>query len=83
MSTRKCLLGVFGIAALVAGMLVFSVGEGYSSNWARWFFGPLLWFIGGALVIAWIAGAIYTAKANGPYAGVERRSPARAVRKVN
>lgn len=81
MSIRKCLLGIFGVIALVAGILVFATGDGYSSNWMRWFFGPLLWFVGGALVIGWVAGVLCSKRIE-PYTGVERRVSARAANKA-
>lgn len=81
MSVRKCVLGILGVAALVAGAFVFNAGQGYSSNWLRWFFGPLLWFVGGALVIGWVAGVLCS-KRQEPYAGVERRRSARAANKA-
>ncbi len=52
------LLGLFGIAALLAGFFVYVAGSDFSTNWARWFFGPLLWFVGFALVIGWIVQTI-------------------------
>ncbi len=52
------LLGIFGITALLAGFFVFGAGPEFSSNWARWFFGPLLWFVGFALVVGWIVQSI-------------------------
>lgn len=81
MSIRKCLLGIIGVFALVVGILVFAAGEGYSSNWVRWFIGPLLWFVGGALVIGWVAGVLCR-KHIEPYTGVERRRSASAANKA-
>lgn len=75
MSVKRYLLGVIGLAALVAGGFVFDAGQGYSSNWMRWFFGPLLWFVGGALIIGWVAGMAF-AKRIETYTGVERRKSA-------
>lgn len=51
------LLGLFGVAALVAGFFVFGAAQ-ISTNWARWVFGPLLWFVGFALVVGWIVQTI-------------------------
>ncbi len=82
MSLRKGLLGMAGALALVAGVLLFAAGGGYSSNWARWFFGPLLWFLGGALVIASIAGELSARRAE-RYTGVERRRSGRAAKKAS
>lgn len=82
MSVRKCLLGIVGVLALLAGMLVFAAGEGYSSSWVRWTFGPLLWFVGGALVIGWVAGVLCSKRVE-PYTGAERRRSARAAHKAS
>jgi hypothetical protein len=51
-------LGAFGMAALIAGFFVFGASHEFSTNWARWFFGPLLWFVGFALVVGWIVQTI-------------------------
>ncbi len=45
--------GLVGAAALVAGMLLFIIGPDFATHWARWVFGPLLWFVGCALIICW------------------------------
>jgi putative Mn2+ efflux pump MntP len=58
---RCKLLGIFGAAALVAGMFLFIAGKDFSANWARWVFGPLLWFVGCALIICWAFSASYQA----------------------
>lgn len=58
---RCKLLGIFGAAALVAGMLLFIAGKEFTVNWARWVFGPLLWFAGCALIISWALSASYQA----------------------
>lgn len=54
MFARRHLLGIFGLAALIAGLFVFGANREFSTNWARWVFGPLLWFIGFGMVVAWI-----------------------------
>jgi hypothetical protein len=53
MFRRSNLLALCGMTALIAGLLVFGVGRDFSTNWARWFFGPLLWFIGFAMLTGW------------------------------
>lgn len=58
---RCNLLGFFGAAALVAGMFLFIAGREFATNWARWVFGPLLWFAGCALIICWALSASYHA----------------------
>ncbi len=58
MFERRHLLGIFGVAALLAGFFVFGSSTDFSTNWARWVFGPLLWFIGFALVVGWIVQTI-------------------------
>lgn len=53
MFRRSNLLALFGMAAIIAGLLVFGAGREFSTNWARWLFGPLLWFVGFAMVVGW------------------------------
>ena len=50
---KRNLLAIFGVAAIVAGVLVFGAGREFNTNWARWLFGPLLWFVGFAMVVGW------------------------------
>jgi 4-hydroxybenzoate polyprenyltransferase len=50
---RRNLLAVFGLAAIITGVLVFGSGREFSTNWARWLFGPMLWFVGFAMVVGW------------------------------
>lgn len=54
MLRHKNLLALFGMAAIIAGLFVFGAGREFSTNWARWVFGPLLWFIGFAMMVAWV-----------------------------
>lgn len=63
MHACKNLLGLFGMIALIAGFFVFGAGHEFSTNWARWFFGPLLWFVGFALVVGWIVQTVSTSSA--------------------
>ena len=53
MFRRSNLLALFGMAAIIAGLLVFGAGREFSTNWARWLFGPLLWFVGFAMIVGW------------------------------
>jgi putative Mn2+ efflux pump MntP len=55
MFKRSALTCVLGVVALAAAVLLFLVGHEYTTNWARWFFGLLLWLLGCAMLIAWMA----------------------------
>lgn len=54
MFRRKSFLGVVGAAAIVAGLFLFISGREFSGHWIPWVVGPLLWFLGGSLVIGWL-----------------------------
>jgi hypothetical protein len=52
---RMDTLGILGLAMLVAGAVTFLSGSASVPMWVAWLVGPLLWYMGFAVVIAWLA----------------------------
>ncbi len=46
-------LGFTGVAMLVIGVLLFLTGSGDRVDLVYWVVGPLLWFLGFAMVVGW------------------------------
>ncbi len=46
-------IGFTGVAMLVIGVLLFLTGSGERVNLVYWVLGPLLWFLGFAMVVGW------------------------------
>ncbi len=45
--------GFTGVAMLVSGVLLFLTGSGDHVELVYWVLGPLLWFLGFAMVVGW------------------------------
>ncbi len=76
-------LGIFGAVALVAGMFLFIAGKDFATNWARWVFGPLLWFAGCALIICWALSASYQASNAGDMSTNKTGETSRVAKKAS
>ncbi len=53
MLQRKDGIGFTGAAMLVIGVLLFLSGSGDRVDLVYWVVGPLLWFLGFAMVVGW------------------------------
>ncbi len=51
---RMDALGALGLAMLVAGALMFLSGSTAMPLWIAWLVGPLCWYLGFAVMIAWL-----------------------------
>ena len=47
-------VGLAGVAMLIVGLAQLFSGSGHRANWMYWVGGPVLWFMGFALVVGWL-----------------------------
>ena len=50
---RVDLLGITGVAMLLGGLVMFLSEGSYLPLWVTWIVGPLLWYLGFAVMLVW------------------------------
>jgi hypothetical protein len=68
-------LGIVGFGMLLVGALTFLSGSSAVPMWVAWLVGPLLWYLGFAVIIAWMVYRLFV-----PAAAVEMETAPEPVR---
>lgn len=79
---RIDMLGITGVAMLTGGVVIFLSDGSFLPLWATWIIGPLLWYLGFAVMLVWGYQQFFgqAAQANAPEPTPALKEPVRRQR---